>query len=149
AYDRVWLQKEATRYRETLYWADPNLFDLLPLRVVSGDPRTALSRPDGLVITPEAARKYFGTEHALGATLLLNDVPMKVAAIVEPPPAHRSMLESGLFASARAAHSPISQSERDPNGKLGEPSARPVARTLFRLPPGTTLERFHNELGVV
>jgi putative ABC transport system permease protein len=146
---RVWLQREQVRTRETIYWSDPNIFDLLPLPVVSGDPRIALSRPDGLVITPEVARKYFGTERALGATLLVDDVPMQVAAIIEPPPAHRSLLESGIFASAHAAASPISKAERDPTQKLGEQTARSTVKTLFRLPSGTPLERFHKPLEVV
>ena len=43
--------------RESFYWADANIFDLIPLRALAGDPGSALSRPDGLVLTPEMSRK--------------------------------------------------------------------------------------------
>ncbi len=145
----VELKKDGVLARELVYWSDPNIFDLLPLHVVSGDLRTALSRPDGLVITPEIARKYFGSEHALGATLRVGGEPMRITAIVEQPPAHRSVLESGIFASALARHSAISKAERDPKNRLGETTAKSIAKTLFRLPPGATPERFYKQLDVV
>ena len=149
ALGRVEMRRGEVRSAEWLYWADPNFFDLLPLRAVAGDLHTALNRPDSVVITPEISRKYFGTERSLGATLLVDNIPMRVAAIVEPPPERRSLLESGLFASARAEQSALSKAERDPTNKLGEPSVRNVAQTFFRLPPGTTPERFHARLNVV
>ena len=144
------LRRGDVRARETFYWADPNIFDLLPLRALAGDLHTALSRPDGLVITPDISRKYFGNERALGETLLIDDVPMRVAAIVDAPPAHRSVLESGLFASALAEASAISKAERDPKNRLGaERNPKAITKTLFRLPPGVTPARFQKELGVV
>ena len=149
ALGRVEMRRGEIRSAEWLYWADPNFFDLMPLRAVAGDLRTALSQPDGLVITPEISRKYFGTERSLGATLLVDNVPMRVTAIVESPPAHRSILESGLFASALAEQSALSKAERDPTNRLGEPSVRSVAQTFFRLPPATAPDRFQPQLDVV
>ena len=46
----------------SFYFADPEIFDVLPLRAAAGDLRTALARPDGLVLTRRMARKYFGTD---------------------------------------------------------------------------------------
>jgi putative ABC transport system permease protein len=145
----VELRRADVHAREFVYWSDANIFDLLPLHAVAGDLHAALSRPDGLVITPEVSRKYFGTEHSLGATLLVDGAPMQVAAIIEAPPAHRTILESGIFASARAEHSTISKAERDPKNKLGEPSARSVVKTLFRLPAEVTPDRFRKQLDAV
>ncbi len=45
---------------EPVYSADPNAFEVLPLPVVAGDLKTALSRPDGVVLSRSIARKYFG-----------------------------------------------------------------------------------------
>src|SRR6266853_1506452 len=44
----VRLQHEQTTAQETVYWADPNVFDLLPLSVFAGNLRKALQRPDGI-----------------------------------------------------------------------------------------------------
>jgi putative ABC transport system permease protein len=76
---------------------------------------------------------------------------MRVDAIVEAPPPHRSVLEFGLFASAIAEQSAISKAERDPASKLGEQTAisRAITKTVLRLPPGVTPERFRKELDTV
>ena len=149
AYARVELRKGDVHAVEHVYWADPNIFDLLPLQALSGDLHTALSRPDGLILTPEVSRKYFGTERAVGQTLILNRVPMRVTAIVEPPPANRSMLVTGLFASALAEQSEISKAERDPNNQLGKSTARSITKTVLRLPRGVTPDRFQREIDAV
>ena len=135
------MQKDNVRARERINWSDANIFDLLPLSAIAGDLHTALSRPDGLVLTPEISRKYFGKERAIGATLLIDNVPMRVTAIIEPPPAHRTVLQTGIFASAQAEVSPIAKAERDPNNKLGEPGARAVVKTLLRASPGVAPEQ--------
>src|SRR4051812_3065898 len=42
-----------------LAWADPDIFRVLPLPVLAGDLAPALERPDTVVITRSAARRYF------------------------------------------------------------------------------------------
>ena len=48
---------------------DPNFLQVIPLPLVQGDPRTVLSRPENLVISQSAARKYFGNADPVGKTL--------------------------------------------------------------------------------
>ena len=57
---------------EQITWADPGLFSVLPLPVVAGDLKTALSTPDAVVLTRGMARKYFGQDAPLGRTLEIN-----------------------------------------------------------------------------
>lgn len=51
------------------FFADPEVFEVFSWEMVEGDPSTALTNPDGVVLTRSAARKYFGEEEAMGRTL--------------------------------------------------------------------------------
>jgi predicted permease len=51
------------------FYADSTFLQVFSFPLVKGDARTALQRPDGILITQEMARKYFGQEEALGKIL--------------------------------------------------------------------------------
>jgi putative ABC transport system permease protein len=90
-------------------WADPDLFVVLPLKAVAGDPRTALRTPDSVVLTRAAARKYFGRDAPIGETLLVDPAtphPMRVTAVVEELPSNAS-LKGEVFASGLAPYSTL------------------------------------------
>lgn len=55
-------------------WADPDIFKVLPLPVLSGNLDTALQQPDTVVITVGAARKYFHRDLPIGDTLLVQTI---------------------------------------------------------------------------
>jgi len=111
-------------------WVDPDFFKVLPFKVLAGDANAAAASTDGLVLTREMARKYFGEDAPIGRTLLLNpgmegDVglppgelqmvstyhPMKVMAVLDDPPSS-SHLTAGVFASALAPFSATSVEDR-------------------------------------
>lgn len=69
-----------------LYMADPGLFDVLSIPFISGDPATALNRPNGLVLTQSIAEKYFGDEDPVGKFLLLDTVAFQVTGVVKDSP---------------------------------------------------------------
>ena len=48
------------------YWVDSTFFDVFTVPFVQGDPKTALTRPNSIVVTEPVAKKYFGNETALG-----------------------------------------------------------------------------------
>ncbi len=84
------------------YWADPRVFEVLPFPVVAGDLRTALQRPDGLVLTRRMARKYFGTDLPMGQTIQVDgQYTMRVMAVLEDLPSN-THLDTEIFASALA-----------------------------------------------
>jgi hypothetical protein len=81
-----------TRYNEAGYaYADeyfPRIFDH---RWLAGDPRTALSEPDEVVLTESIARKYFGSKDPLGEMINLNNqLNLKVTGVVADPPQNSS-----------------------------------------------------------
>lgn len=73
---------------EDFQWADPEVFDLFRLPLRYGSPRTALREPNSLVLTAEAARKYFGGENPLGKVLHLDTIPLTVTGVLEPLPTY-------------------------------------------------------------
>jgi putative ABC transport system permease protein len=111
--------------REQMVWADPGFFRILPLPVLAGDPNAALETPDGLVLTREMARKYFGQDAPIGRVLMVNSGlngpppiggyhPMRVMAVLKDIPAN-SHLAATIFASGRAPFSLISLDDLHPN----------------------------------
>ncbi|MEM8969583.1 MAG: ABC transporter permease, partial [Bacteroidota bacterium] len=85
---------------EKVYFADSTFFDVFSFQLLAGDPVTALTEPNTLVITEEMAQKYFGNELALGKTLLVGDekTPHEVTGVIENLPSnvhfHFNMLRS-------------------------------------------------------
>jgi putative ABC transport system permease protein len=93
-------------FEERFHWADPNVFDVLPLPALAGDLKTALERPDGLVLTRRMARKYFGRDLPLGETLQVDrKVTLQVTAVLADLPAN-THLNTEVFASAKAIPHP-------------------------------------------
>jgi putative ABC transport system permease protein len=57
---------------QKLVSVDSNFFGVFNLPFLEGDPHTALTRPNSLVITRAFADKYFGAEPAVGKTVDLD-----------------------------------------------------------------------------
>ncbi|MBN9381968.1 MAG: ABC transporter permease [Chitinophagaceae bacterium] len=58
------------KFEETrIFYADSTFLDIFSFPLVKGDVRTALRRPDGILITEEMAKKYFGKEDPIGKVL--------------------------------------------------------------------------------
>lgn len=51
------------------FFADPEVFEVFSWEMIKGDPSTALTYPDGIVLTESAAQKYFGEEDPMGKAL--------------------------------------------------------------------------------
>jgi putative ABC transport system permease protein len=113
---------------DRFYWADPNVFDVLPLPAIAGNLKTALERPDGLVLTRRMARKYFGRDLPLGETIQINrHITMQVTAVLADLPSN-THLNTEVFASAKSIP--------DPQGMNAF-----RAYTYLRLAPGASADR--------
>lgn len=82
-------------------FVDPNFFSIFTLPLIEGDAKTALLRPNTVVITKNIATKYFGSADPLGKTLVFpddNNASYIVTGIIDkvPPDAH---FHFDLFAS--------------------------------------------------
>lgn len=57
--------------QERVYFTDPGIFQVFSFPLVKGDPETVLSERHSIVITEDAAAKYFGSEDPTGKGLTL------------------------------------------------------------------------------
>lgn len=93
------------RYKEKLFneqqvfMADENLFDVFTVKVIKGNPKTALKDPFSIMLTPETAKKYFGDEDPMDKTIRYNNqLELKVTGIYQPFPSN-AHLHPGMLVS--------------------------------------------------
>ena len=68
-------------------FADPSLFNVFTIPLVSGDSKTALAGPNSVVITESAAKKYFSNARAIGSLITVNDnTLLKVTGVIKDIP---------------------------------------------------------------
>lgn len=63
----------ATIYEEGMSLGDPSLLTMFGFELLAGNPETALNNPFSVVITDQAALKYFGDVNVLGKTLQIKN----------------------------------------------------------------------------
>ncbi len=100
-FGRYTVEYKANRFYEGDYlFAEPSFFEVFDMRLAQGDPLTALAEPNSVILTPEAAVKYFGEENAIGKTVNVESMgPMKVTGILETIPANSHLQFNMLFSS--------------------------------------------------
>ncbi len=78
------------KFKENVFFAEPEFFDIFNFPLLSGDSKTALSEINTAVITQETAEKYFGDWHeAIGKFIKYNnDEVCKVTGVLKNIPAN-------------------------------------------------------------
>lgn len=115
--------------------ADSSFFEVFPLTLMAGNPKTCLKEPNTIAISKTKAEKYFGTtQMAMGETLVLdNRQKCKVTAVFEDIPSNSHFDAHFLIAM---------------NGNREVEQASPLwatsnnFHTYFLLRPGTDVEAF-------
>jgi putative ABC transport system permease protein len=64
---------DITFYENRFYLVDPSFFTMFTYSFVKGDPATALTYPQSVVLTEDAAARYFGDKNPMGKTLRRNN----------------------------------------------------------------------------
>ncbi len=76
-------------------FADANFFSVFSFPLLSGNPATALQKPNTIVISEEMAEKYFKTKEALGKILEVKEgdkfVPYQVTGVAQKCPQNSSI----------------------------------------------------------
>ena len=140
---RMGVRHGDTEYAEDLFWGDASLFDVLPLRGISGDAHDSLNEPGSVVITRRMARKYFGRTDVVGESLQIrrNQI-LRISAVLEdlPPNTH---LNAEIIASGRAPFSALTIFDARPKvpGEI-----RAEVYTYVRLKPGVSSKGLDAEL---
>ncbi|MGD8535831.1 MAG: ABC transporter permease [Candidatus Aminicenantes bacterium] len=136
------------RFFETRIWfADEDIFGLFHMPFIQGNPQTALSHPNTVVITEGMATKYFDEEAPLGQTLQIEidyDTGVvelqdyEVTGIIKNAPAN-THLKYDMFLSMETMRSNLSSFEEDwfnPKPKY----------TYVKLAQGTDVADFEEKL---
>ncbi len=72
------------------FLADSTFFNIFSFPFIAGESRTALAGMNSIVLTEEAALRYFGTANPIGRTLFMDlyQTEMTVTGVVENPPSN-------------------------------------------------------------
>ena len=74
---------------EKLIYADSTFFKIFSVKMIQGDPATALSKPHSIILTEESSNKYFGTSNSIGKVLITDTgESFQVTGVVEKLPAN-------------------------------------------------------------
>ena len=72
---------------ENIVFADSSFFQFFSIPLVKGNPKTALTQPNSIILTEPMAKKYFGIQDAMGKTLRLdNRSDYKVTGVMAATP---------------------------------------------------------------
>ncbi|HSH50838.1 MAG TPA: FtsX-like permease family protein, partial [Bacteroidales bacterium] len=72
--------------------ADSTFFDILNFKILEGNTKTPLSKPNSLVLTQTIAQKFFGPSNAIGKVLEIHygrhSIPFTVTAVMQDVPSN-------------------------------------------------------------
>ena len=82
-----------------LFWCDQELFSIFDTKFIKGDPASAITRPNTVVLSKSAAKKYFGTIDPMGKTIKVDDkTELEITGVFEDF-AKNSTIDCNLIAS--------------------------------------------------
>jgi putative ABC transport system permease protein len=100
------LKGTQTLVEPNCFYADPNIFSVFSLDMISGDKKTALNQPNTIVISASMARKYFNTTDAVGKTLKVDNTTFcKVTGVIKDTPAQSHLHFNAIRSMATMADS--------------------------------------------
>jgi putative ABC transport system permease protein len=79
-------------------YADATIFKMFSMRLLEGDPQTALKAPNTVAISNTLKQKYFGDKPAAGESIEVLNQNYKVTAVFEDFPAHSHLQLNYFFA---------------------------------------------------
>lgn len=89
------INSEGRTYEESkAMWADSTFFDIFSIKLLQGNPQTALTNPNTVVITEATAKKYFGDKNPIGEVLdvVATDNDLVVTGVCENVPGNSHLV---------------------------------------------------------
>ena len=118
-----------------IVYADPSIFSVFTLPMVSGNPNNALKDPNTVVISEDMAKKYFNTTNAVGKALIINDtINYKVTGVIKNIPKQSHLKFDFFLAMATLPES------RDPSWLNNN------FQTYILLKPGANIHQLESKL---
>jgi putative ABC transport system permease protein len=79
---------EKSAYEEKGFFTEASFFNIFSLKFIKGDPATALTEPNAIVLSQELANKYFGKEDPIGKIIKVNKGDYAVKGVLAKLPDH-------------------------------------------------------------
>jgi len=80
---------------QDMLYVDSNFFSVFTFPLIEGNPKDCLKQPHSIVLSEDAAKKRFGTVHALGRTVMMKNkdefIPYSVTAVAKKCPQNSSI----------------------------------------------------------
>lgn len=88
------------QFHEPFNFAKESFFEVFTYKLLSGDPATALDRPNSIVLSESMAKKYFGTADVYGETILAGDWELEITAVMADLPSNSHLQFESLVSLA-------------------------------------------------
>ena len=124
------------KFKETeMLFADSSFLWLFDFPLLAGNPRTALTQPNSVVITRDIAQKYFGSTDAMGEQLVMdNDDVLTVTGVLDDIPENSHLDFEWLI----SYYTVTSRNFHESEGWTAFP-------TYLHLTPNPDIEKLHQE----
>jgi putative ABC transport system permease protein len=135
--------KEKLFNEQHLFFADQNFFDFFTVPVLKGDAHKSLEEPYSVMLTPEMAQKYFGSEDPMNKEIILDNSKhaFKITGIFTPLPANSHMHPDILVSFTTLNDSTIYGEKQ-----LATSFGNNAFYTYLMLPKNDNVERFRAQL---
>lgn len=92
SYSGMIIRSEGKKFSEEIVYVDKELFSVLTVDFIAGDPTTIFDDYYSVVISEKIAKKYFGSENAIGKVLKFSsDKNFKVSGVYKDIPLNTSL----------------------------------------------------------
>ncbi|MCW3092851.1 MAG: FtsX-like permease family protein [Ferruginibacter sp.] len=85
---KLWETGETKAYEEKGLLTEGSFFDIFPFKLIKGDYKGVLDKPDAVILTAAMAEKYFGKQDPVGKIVKIDKANFSVAGVMENVPAH-------------------------------------------------------------
>ncbi|MDG6998604.1 MAG: ABC transporter permease [Nitrososphaerota archaeon] len=84
-------------FNETVNFADSSFFKIFSFKFIEGNPNTALTAPNSIVITKETASKFFGKVNPIGRELIMDGkADLKITGVIDDVPKNSDLQFDGI-----------------------------------------------------
>lgn len=85
-------------FEENICYADQDMLSMFSIPFLLGDPKSALTEPNSIVIREETAKKYFGDENPIGQNIEIHDALYQITGVIKNEE-HRSHMKYNMLIS--------------------------------------------------
>ncbi|MDN5217407.1 ABC transporter permease [Fulvivirgaceae bacterium BMA12] len=102
--DIVFQHKDKAVREQDFFFAEPSIFELFSFQLKKGDPKTALSKPNSVILSEKVAKKLFGNADPIGQEITMESrMLMKITGVLAETPM-QSHLSIGILTSYSTWH---------------------------------------------